>query len=86
VYGEFEETYPEIDYWLDLGGTIYVDSGASGPQNGSQANPFSAVTAGVGFAWDGTRLIIDAGNYNETLTITEEITLHSSGGSAVIGS
>jgi hypothetical protein len=86
VYGEFEETHPEIEYWLDLGGTIYVDSAATGTQNGTQARPFDTVAEGANLAWDGCRLIIDAGNYSETMTITKEITILSSSGSAVIGS
>ena len=85
VYGEFEETYPEIDYWLELGGTVYVDSSASGSQNGTQSNPYDTVAEGVGLAWDGCRVIIDSGSYSENLTITEELTLLASGGSVVIG-
>lgn len=87
IYGEFDQTYPDIYYWLELGGSIHVDdSNTSPPWDGSPTNPFPTVSQGYNFVWsDGLRLVIHGGNYPETLTFNTPLTVVGSGGIARIG-
>jgi hypothetical protein len=88
LYGEFEETYPNINYWLLLGGTIYVDSDAFVDifQNGTTVFPYDTVTEAYDRAWDGVRIKVAAGNYPEQITLTKQVELTTwNGGTVVIG-
>ncbi len=86
VYGEFEETYPLISYWLAIGGTMHVDSNNFiPPWNGTPASPFRTVSEANHAAWNGLRIKIRAGSYPETLTISKRLTLIASGGTVTIG-
>jgi hypothetical protein len=86
VYGEFEETYPLIAYWLAIGGTMHVDGTAFVPPwNGTPAHPFRTVSQANSAAWDGLRIKIRTGAYPESLTISKQLTLIASGGTVTIG-
>lgn len=84
-YGEFEETYPQISYWLSLGGTIWVSQGDFGYEDGTMFFPFNTITEAHNLAWDGVQLNVWAGNYPESLTITKAITINAIGGTVRIG-
>jgi hypothetical protein len=84
-YGEFEETYPIIERWLVLGGTIHVDGSYVGTELGTPSQPFDTVTEAYDLAWDGARIKIEAGSYPETLTMSKEVALLANGGTVIIG-
>ncbi len=85
-YGEFETTYPMVQTWLEIGGTIRVDhANTTPPWQGTPANPFPTVGLGHSFAWDGSQISIKAGSYNETLTLNKEVRLLADGGTVAIG-
>lgn len=88
VYGEFESTWEDtpVQYWLQLGGTIQV-SPVGNPlcENGLAGCPFDTIAEAEAFAWDGTRLVIAAGSYDEAITIDEQIELVPLGGTVTIG-
>lgn len=87
VYGEFEETYPRIDRWLRIGGTIWADHNWPSIllQEGSEQFPFDTVTEANGIAFDGARIKITAGSYDEAVTFSRQITVLASGGVVTIG-
>ena len=84
-YGEFETTYPIIDYWLAIGGTFHVNIAWPFNGNGTPGSPYKTITAAHAAAWDGLRFEIQAGTYPGPHTITKQITLDATGGTAVIG-
>lgn len=85
VYGKFDFTFPRIQRWLEIGGTIHVDRNFGGAELGTPAQPFNTVTEGNDFAWDGVRIKIRPGSYPEALTISKRVTLLASGGPVTIG-
>jgi hypothetical protein len=85
VYGEFEETYPLIRRWLEIGGTIHVDGSYSGREEGTPTKPFNTVSEANNFAWDGARIKIQAGSYPETLVFSKTLTVLATGGAVIIG-
>lgn len=86
MYGEFEETYPTIRIWLQRGGTVHVNkANTSPPWEGTPADPYPTIALGHSAAWSGARIKIQAGNYNETLTLNKRVTLVSNGGIVRIG-
>ncbi len=85
MYGEWEETSPEIGYWLTLGGTIWIDRTNPGTANGLVFSPFRRVIDGYNLAWNDTRLMIRTGTYVESLTMNKRITLNAVNGSVRIG-
>jgi hypothetical protein len=90
MYGDFEDTLPEIEFWLRLGSSVHVDrNNTTPPWNGLPSDPFMRVTDGytyaTGLGWEGMRLVVHAGNYNETFTLTQPIRIVSQGGVARIG-
>ncbi|HEY3242954.1 MAG TPA: hypothetical protein VGM03_06330 [Phycisphaerae bacterium] len=85
-YGEFETTFPLIQYWLELGGTIHVNwTNTAPPWLGTPSDPFLTVNQGNLAAWDGVVMRIQAGSYNETVTFTRAMTVVAEGGTVVIG-
>ena len=65
-------------------GNRYVDLSAQTGGDGSPATPYQQVgqaTTSVGFA---RRVYVQPGTYNETLTVTNRMELHSAGGPVVI--
>lgn len=85
-YGEFETTYPIIDLWLKIGGTINVDGNCNCVlNNGTPSRPFETVGAANDFAWNGARIKIQSGSYPETLTMDKQLTILASGGTVTIG-
>ena len=88
MYGEFEETYPEIDFWLStLGGTIWVNAAQPNfpPQNGSSVLPFDLISEGYAAAFDGAQIKVIGGNYPGAITMTKVLTITAPSGVAVIG-
>ena len=85
-YGEFETTYPIIDLWLKIGGTINVDGNCNCVlNNGTPSRPFETVGAANDFAWNGARIKIQAGSYPEALTMDKQLTVLATGGTVTIG-
>ncbi|MGE0481322.1 MAG: hypothetical protein AB7Q17_12705 [Phycisphaerae bacterium] len=86
MYGEWENTWPDVQYWMELGGTIWVDhANTSSPWDGSWTHPYRRVVDGYNAAWNDTRLVVRAGSYSEALTMNKRIRVISSGGTAFIG-
>ncbi len=85
VYGKMSVTWPLIERWLRIGGTINVDGSYGGTELGTPAQPFNTVSEGNNFAWDGSRIKIQAGSYSETLTFTKRLDVLAEGGSVLIG-
>jgi parallel beta-helix repeat protein len=56
---------------------IYVDAAANatGIENGTQTHPFDTITEGIVAVAPGKSVMVAAGNYNEQLVISKEITL-----------
>jgi len=84
-YGRFNVTYPNIQTWFEIGGTIHVDGGYVGTERGTPAEPFNTVGEANNLAWNGVRIQIQAGSYPETLVFTKELTVLATGGTVVIG-
>jgi hypothetical protein len=55
-------------------------------QHGTFRFPYNTVNKGVNTAMPGWTVLIKAGNYPETITITKPLTLKADGGTVVIGS
>jgi len=85
MYGEFEETYPAISWWLHIGGTLHVDGAASPPGDGTAESPFTAIGLALNSAWPAARIKITAGYYSELLTINQNVRLVAYGGTVTIG-
>jgi lysyl endopeptidase len=86
VYGEFATTYPIIERWLAIGGTINVDgANVLGPWDGTPTHPFRTLSEAYSFAWDGTRMQIKTGRYYESLTLAKQLTVIADGGPVTIG-
>lgn len=64
---------------------IRVQAGAPAPWSGTPWDPFPTVAAAASAAWLGSEIRIDAGVYNETITIDQRVRLKSVGGTTRIG-
>lgn len=84
-YGEFETTHPLISRWLQIGGTMHVNSSASVLGNGTPGSPYKFVSQAHSAAWNGLRIKIQAGNYPENPTLNKQLTLIANGGTVRIG-
>jgi len=84
-YGRYDQTYPSIQRWMEIGGTINVDSQYTGTQLGTPSQPFKSAVAAHNFAWNGSRIRFNAGSYPDAVTFTREVTLIAQGGMATIG-
>ncbi len=85
VYGEFATTYPIIEHWLEIGGTIHVSRTAVWPSSGTPASPFPSVEMAHDKAWNGARIKIKAGTYPENITLSKNVVIVADGGPVVIG-
>ncbi|MDZ4829835.1 MAG: serine protease [Phycisphaerae bacterium] len=88
MYGEFEETYDDVDFYLEtLGGTIWVDAAFPDglPQNGGPSFPFNLISEGYAAGFDGAQLKIKAGAYPGAITMTKVLTLKAVNGTVTIG-
>ncbi len=66
--------------------TIYVDrANGTGWEEGTAVHPYDTATEGHFAAVDGDTIRIQAGSYAETVTFTTATTIHSDGGSAILG-
>jgi hypothetical protein len=63
----------------------YVDLSHGAFEDGSSANPFNTVIEAVLFVPDHGHVRILPGTYSEVMIIDKPLTLHSSGGTVVIG-
>jgi len=86
LYGEFETTYGRIARYLHIGGTMHVDWDPN-PfiQDGTPAFPYATVGQAHAAAWEGLRIKIRSGAYEENITLDKEVTLVSDGGVVTIG-
>jgi hypothetical protein len=85
-YGEWGQTYADVSYWLQLGGTLWVDAAnTTPPWNGLQSDPYLTVSQAYNAAWDGSQIKIVAGNYLQNLTMNKQITLKAVNGLVRIG-
>lgn len=86
IYGRFSVTFPLIDYWLSLGGTLWVNTATPlPPGNGTRSLPYQSLTLAHARAWDGAHIKIVPGRYRENLVLSKQVTLFADGGSAVVG-
>lgn len=88
MYGEFEETFPKVDFWLTtLGGTIWVNAAQPNfpAQNGSSVLPFDLIGEGYAAAFDGAQIKVIGGNYPGAITMTKVLTITAPNGVATIG-
>jgi hypothetical protein len=65
--------------------TIHVDGAHTGDENGTPAWPFNTVAEANTFAWDGSRIKIRAGSYQESVTFSKQIQLLPWEGTATVG-
>ena len=88
MYGEWEQTYADVERWMFLGGTVRVDgSNVTSPWLGTPADPCRTVAQGEAILWnaDGLRMVIDAGVYPEVITLNRRVTISATGGAVRIG-
>jgi hypothetical protein len=85
VYGRYNVTYPNIRRWMEIGGTINVNSSYVGVEEGTPTQPFRTATAAHNFAWNGVRIKFTAGSYPGAVTFNKAVTLIAEGGAANIG-
>lgn len=71
-------------YFYHYTNIIRVDS-ASSCQTGTPACPFRTVNGAANLAWNGSEIRIQAGSYDETLTISQRVRFTAEGGMARIG-
>jgi hypothetical protein len=67
------------------GTTLYVNSAASGAQNGSSSHPFKTIGAALGAAKSGDKVNVASGTYKENITLPKKVKLVGAGkGKSVI--
>jgi hypothetical protein len=71
-------------YFYHYTNIIRVNS-ASSCQTGTPACPFRTVSGAANLAWNGSEIRIQAGSYDETLTISQRVRITAEGGMARIG-
>ncbi|MBN1756551.1 hypothetical protein JW877_10135 [bacterium] len=67
-----------------LTNTIYVDQSWSGDEEGTPIKPLNTVSEANYLAWNGSKIKIQAGSYDERIIFSKRLFLYSVGGSAVI--
>jgi len=67
------------------GDTIYVDSQADCPGDGSQSNPYCILSTAIRAAASGDVIIVKNGFYSESLVINQQITITASDGPVIVG-
>jgi hypothetical protein len=89
-------TPDQSDRWADsanndrpavrTGRTRFVaTTGNDSTGNGSSGNRYRTVVKGVTIANSGDIVLLRAGNYNETMTVTKAVTLRATRGDAIVG-
>ncbi len=71
--------------WIEYPGTVWVDFAYIGTELGTFMQPFNTLAEGVSAVPAGGHLRIKAGSTGDTSTITKAMTIHSYGGTVVIG-
>ena len=67
-------------------GSIFADAAYGGEEaDGTIWRPFRAVSQASGYAWDGSKIQIQAGRYEEAVTFDAYTQIHARGGPAVVG-
>ncbi|HRW09718.1 MAG TPA: trypsin-like peptidase domain-containing protein [Caldilineaceae bacterium] len=84
-YGRFNQTYPSIERWMLIGGTINVNSLFTGTQLGTPTNPYRLLSSAYNFSWNGSRIRLQAGSYSGPITMSKQVTLIAQGGTVTIG-
>jgi hypothetical protein len=85
TYGRFNVTHPIIRRWLEVGGTINVNSSYIGTEEGTPTRPFRTASAAHTFAWNDTRIKFRTGSYPGAVTFSKQVTLIADGGIVTIG-
>ncbi len=86
VYGEFEESWSKIGWYLIIGGTMYVDpAGTCGIPMGTASCPHLTIEDGINAAWEELRIKIQAGTYSGPLTYDKPLTFMAMNGIVTIG-
>jgi hypothetical protein len=70
TYGRFNVTHPIIRRWLEVGGTINVNSSYIGTEEGTPTRPFRTASAAHTFAWNDTRIKFRTGSYPGAVTFS----------------
>jgi hypothetical protein len=89
AYGRFFVTFAFIQRWLEIGGTVNVNRFFGGSELGTPTQPFRTVNGANNLindqSWDGARIRIQAGSYNEPVTFSRQMTVIANGGTVTIG-
>lgn len=86
VYGEFEETWSEIGWYLIIGGTLHVDpAGDCLVPYGTVSCPLLSIQDAIDAAWPGVRVKIQAGSYTGPTLFDKPVTLMAMNGDVTIG-
>lgn len=72
-------------YVMHYTNKIYVDRGYSGEERGKPTQPFNTVGEAYSMAWDGSLMMIKAGSYPESLTLSKRVELHAVDDTVIIG-
>ena len=87
MYGDFEDTWDDIEFHINRGGTLRVDrANTTSPWDGSEADPYQRVIDAMNALWGpNLRVLIKPGNYPETSTLNRPARFESDGGLVRIG-
>lgn len=85
TYARFDQAWPLLQPFLQPVDPIYVDNSWGGNEEGTLAEPFNTVIEGVFAVQRGSNVYIDAGTYNEPMTIRKAMTLNRRNGVVTIG-
>ena len=68
---------------FDADDNVYVDIDKSGEEDGTEENPFNTIQEGIDAVPEGGTVNVAAGNYEENLTVDENLTLVGTDGAAL---
>jgi len=85
LYGRFNVTFPLIQRFVEIGGTINADSDYVGVELGTPTQPFNTAGEANNFAWDGSRIKFQGGDYAGAVTFSKDLLLIAENGFANIG-
>ncbi|MCW5849049.1 MAG: trypsin-like peptidase domain-containing protein [Anaerolineae bacterium] len=84
-YGRFAVTYPVVERWMKIGGTINVNRAYNGNEQGTPEQPYNTISEALALAWDRVRIKVRAGSYRESMRVTRPMTIIANGGTVTIG-
>ncbi len=86
VYGEFEESWSKIGWYLIIGGTMYVDPASQCPiPQGTETCPHVSLETAIDAAWEELRIKIQTGSYPGPLYFDKPLTFMAMNGTVTIG-